>query len=126
MSIRNFKLLTDENIHAEVTKFLRTCGFDVLDVRESQLIGSNDDELLKTCVQQERVIVTHDSDFGRLALLAGQSIIGIIFLRPGHVDPHFTINNVQAILDVDPKLAAPFVLVARRHGNRVRLRVRSW
>ena len=40
MKFLEFKLLTDENIDVGVAQFLRDQGCDVLDVRESNLIGT--------------------------------------------------------------------------------------
>ena len=40
MNLRRFAFLTDENIHPDVLGFLRGEGCDVLDVKESGLIGS--------------------------------------------------------------------------------------
>lgn len=67
--MRGFPLLTDENIDPDVVAGLRRLGFDVLDVVESGRAGVGDVELLRWAVSQGRVIVTHDADFGTLAIL---------------------------------------------------------
>ena len=126
MKLTDLGLLTDENIHDRVKDFLRVEGFDVLHVRESQHVGATDEELLRISVQENRVVVTHDNDFGRLALLARQPIVGILFLRPGHIDPQFTIDTISVVLKHQFGLKSPFVLVAHRRADRVRLRLRTW
>jgi hypothetical protein len=70
------------------------------------------------------VIVTHDSDFGTLAVHAGEPIVGLLFLRPGHIDPAFTIETIKAILEHDFDVTPPFLLVARRSGLNVTIRYR--
>jgi hypothetical protein len=74
---------------------------------------------------QGRVIVSHDTDFGKLAILQNEPLIGVIFLRPAHVDPQFTIATIQAVLTLDPDVSPPFIVVAKRTGNRVTVRVRT-
>lgn len=44
MNILGYRLLTDENIHPEVVKYLRFKGFDVFDTKEEGLRGKKDME----------------------------------------------------------------------------------
>ena len=50
---------------------------------------------------------------------------GIIYLRPGHIHADFTIKTLEAIRDNAPEVAPPFILVAERAGDIVRIRVRQ-
>jgi predicted nuclease of predicted toxin-antitoxin system len=43
------------------------------------------------------VIITHDKDFGTLSIVRGEPMIGIIFLRPGHIDPKFTQETLEVL-----------------------------
>lgn len=47
MKLRDFGLLTDENLDPDVVAFLRRQGFDVSDVCEDGLQGSTDVALLQ-------------------------------------------------------------------------------
>ena len=47
-----------------------------------------------------------------LAVVQGEPIIGIVFLRPGHIQAEFTIGTLDAVLRTDPDLTPPFILVA--------------
>jgi hypothetical protein len=51
-------------------------------------------------------------------------VLGIVYLRPAHIDPKFTIDSLQAVLRADPDVAPPFLLVAKRRGNKVTIRIR--
>jgi hypothetical protein len=59
--LRDFPLLTDENIQPTVVAHLRSEGCDVLDVREGGLIGADDaarrevESFLRTARNPERV-----------------------------------------------------------------------
>lgn len=124
MKLRDFGLLTDENIHPTVVTFLRQAGFDVWDVCEQGWLGSTDLALMQHAVSEQRVIVTHDSDFGSLAILAGNPIVGILYLRPGHASAQFTIDSCQAVLKADPDVRPPFLIIAKRTGTTVTIRIR--
>lgn len=71
MKLPEFGLLTDENINPIVAAELRAMGFDVFDVCENGLFGSEDTVLLSRARADGRVVVTHDSDFGTLAVAHG-------------------------------------------------------
>jgi predicted nuclease of predicted toxin-antitoxin system len=124
LRLKDFPLLTDENIHPEIVKSLREGGADVLDVKESRLIGSSDLVLIRKAFQEGRVVLTHDSDFGQLAVAALEPVVGIIYLRPGHYDPVFTLDTVETLFDQVAEIQAPFILVAERTGDKVKIRLR--
>jgi predicted nuclease of predicted toxin-antitoxin system len=77
VKLREYPLLVDENIHPDVVVALRAAGRDVVSVRESQLIGSDDRTLLRLAKAQGRIVLTHDSDFGTLAIAERESFVGI-------------------------------------------------
>ena len=92
---------------------------------ENNRAGADDVDLLRWARSQGRVVVTHDADFGTLAILQNEPLVGLVFLRPGHIDPHFTMGTIGALLSADPEVTPPFVLVAKRSGNRVTIRIRA-
>jgi predicted nuclease of predicted toxin-antitoxin system len=124
LKLHEFPILTDENIHREVVAYLRQRGCDVVDVQESGLIGSEDSAILQAALSQNRIVVTHDADFGALAIAALEPIVGVVFLRPGHIDPKFTIGTLQALFERDVDLTPPFIIVARRTRQEVSIRIR--
>lgn len=117
------RVLTDENLHPEVVSFLRREGGDVLDVREEGLTGVSDEELIRRAEAEHRIVITHDRDFGRLLTARGQLSIGVIYLRPGHIDAEFTIGTLQALSEYD-RPNRPFIVVAERRKQQVQVRVR--
>ncbi|MHB1033327.1 MAG: DUF5615 family PIN-like protein [Pirellulales bacterium] len=125
MKLREFSFLTDENIHGDVVGKLRGYGCDVLDVCEAGLNGSSDVALLQLAHAQNRVVVTHDSDFGKLVIARLEPMIGIVYLRPGHIDPKFTIQSLEVLFELPLELNPPFLLVAKRAGDAVTVRTRS-
>lgn len=116
--------MADENLNAIVVRFLRDNGFDVCTAVEEGLCGAPDLSLLRRAVPEGRLIVTHDADFGTLAVRAGEPVVGIVYLRPGHIDPTFTVDTLRALFTQDPDVEPPFLLVARRTGDTVTVRIR--
>lgn len=124
MNPLDFPLLADGNINAEVVLFLRKQGRDVRSIADEELFGLSDAAVLRKAHADGRVVLTHDSDFGMLAVMQNEPFTGIIYLRPGHIEPEFTIQTLQAIdgkpVDVQP----PFVVIAEQRERVVRIRTR--
>lgn len=124
MRLHDFAFLTDENVHPTVVAHLRAKGCDVLDVCEEGWKGAEDASLLRLACSLNRVIVTHDSDFGALSIARMEPVVGIVFLRPGHIDPQFTIDTLQLLFEKDIEINPPFLLVAKRCRREVTIRLR--
>jgi len=125
VNLTDFGLLTDENIDPAVVAFLRQKGFDVRDCVEEGWVGASDQKLLTLAVDEKRVVVTHDSDFGSLTVGQNQHVIGILYLRPGHIDSQFTIDSIRLLLNHSLELPSSFVIAVRRAGFDVTIRVRD-
>ncbi|GJQ36778.1 MAG: hypothetical protein JETCAE01_27880 [Anaerolineaceae bacterium] len=125
MKALDFPLLADENVHPEVIDFLRKAGLDVVSVSEQGQYGMPDSQVLQQATEAGRVVLTHDSDFGGLALMGAQ-FIGIIYIRPGHIRTEFTAKTIEAVRDNAPEVTPPFILVAERTGDTVKIRVRQF
>lgn len=52
MRLKECKFLADENIDPAVVAFLQSCGFDVQDVKNEDLAGTDDLTLLRLFVLQ--------------------------------------------------------------------------
>ncbi len=119
------RLLTDENIHPQVVSFLRDRECDVLDVKERDHMGASDRSLVQLAAEEQRTILTHDRDFGRLLMAQEQRLpTGVIYLRPGHIDPAFTIGTLRVLAGHD-RPDAPFIVVAEREQETVHVRTRT-
>ncbi len=125
MRLQNFGLRVDENIEPAVIHFLRQEGFDVVESVKALQSGASDVEVLDAAYLQGRAVVTHDRDFGGLALAAKRPFVGILFLRPGHIRASFTIESLQTLLYRNLDLLPPFVIVVERSGVDVHIRVRQ-
>ncbi len=125
MALKDFPILSDENIQTDIVAYLRGEGFEVKSVIEEGLEGESDQKLLEIAKSENRVIITHDSDFGRLIFTQNMTFTGVIYLRPGHFDSNFSINTWKALLKADLDLKPPFIIVAENNGARVKIRYRQ-
>jgi predicted nuclease of predicted toxin-antitoxin system len=121
----DFPLLADENIHPEVIAALAAKGKQITSVHAEGLAGRKDREILRHAHAQGWVVITHDSDFGSLAIQMGEPYTGIIYLRPGHISPSFVLNALEALDTVFLDAVPSFLVVAERREEIVRVRVRS-
>lgn len=125
MNLSQFGLLADENIHPSVVAWLREQGFDVTTVGGTDRSGADDTRVIELACSQERVILTHDADFGKLSVAEKRPLFGMVFLRPGHIDPIFTIETIRTLLAQPQAVRPPFIVVAKRAGGLVTVRVRQ-
>ena len=121
----DFPLLTDENVQAATVVWLRERGVDTRTIFEEGLDAESDAAILAHAHAQGRVVLTHDGDFGRLAILRREPVFGIVYLRPGHRDTAFTIGTLRALHASEIDVSPPFIIVAERRGDQTRVRVRG-
>ncbi|MBF0352325.1 MAG: DUF5615 family PIN-like protein [SAR324 cluster bacterium] len=115
------QILTDENISPKVVAFLRQQGVNVLDAKEQKWYGFSDAELLEIAFREKRFILTHDSDFGTLAMNEGKACYGILYLRFKNVHPQNVISICEQFLKQDHNLLPGTIVVLEE----TRLRIRS-
>ncbi len=126
MKLTEFSILTDENIQPAVIAFLRERGLDVFSFPEQGQFGLSDADILRFAIEKNRIVLTHDSDFGGLVILNEQSFIGIVYLHPGHIQAEFVIETIRTVFEQIEDVQAPFIVVAERSGDNVRMRLRQF
>jgi predicted nuclease of predicted toxin-antitoxin system len=88
------RILANENVPGEAVEALRSRGHDVMWVRTAAP-GIEDRRVVHLAETEERVIVTFDKDFGKLAFQAKLPLYcGVILLRISGSDP----NHVETSL----------------------------
>lgn len=81
--------------------------------------------ILRRARSEGRVVLTHDGDFGALAVHAGEPIVGIVRVRPGHIRAQVVIDVLAAFETREVEAEPPFVAVVESRGDSVRIRVRE-
>jgi predicted nuclease of predicted toxin-antitoxin system len=124
MKLSDFVWIADENIHPdlckEVSAYAKVCSLNELD-----LLGAADSEILHKAQSINALVITHDSDFGKLAFLENKLFIGVVFLRPGHLSSAFHLITLRQIIEQDIDVYPPFLVVALHSNDQVNIRVRN-
>ena len=113
-------LVADMNITIPVVQFLRSQGVDVVSAFEEGWYLYKDENILANANMMDRFILTHDSDFGHLAVHLKRPITGIILLRPGRHTPDEVISDLQDLLKMQVDWTPP--LIAVYQSGRLRIR----
>jgi predicted nuclease of predicted toxin-antitoxin system len=113
------KILADENLDGPLVAWLRSIGHDVLWAAETAP-GESDERLADQALEEERVLITSDRDFGELVFRHGIRLPGVVLLR---IRAGSAASLLAAFRDqwpvVEGKVAGHFVVVGR---GRLRLR----
>ena len=120
MIIKKIRILSDENISPKVIAFLRESGIDVLDSKEQNWFGKEDDELLHIANKEKRFVLTHDSDFGTLAIYEGKKYFGIIYIRVKNQHPQNVIRVCQQLLNLKTEIKQGTLIVVEESRLRIR------
>ena len=122
------RFLVDANMAPRVAELLSLVGHDwPVAVREVGLADASDDEILDHAAADDRVVVSHDTDFGTLLAFRRVSKPSFVLLRssdplPPDEQAALIINNLDVI---EEDLAAGAIVVfARGHLRTRRLPVR--
>lgn len=125
MKLLECRFLADENFDPASIEFLKSSGVDVAPAAQANLLGQPDTAVLRAAVNDGRVVLSHDRDFGALGMLGADPLVGIVLIRPGHINSTFTNRTLQALIDANPDVTLPFILVARQRDGIVTIRVRG-
>jgi predicted nuclease of predicted toxin-antitoxin system len=120
MKLGDMHILSDENISPKLVKFLRHQGLDIIDVKEQEWQGKTDRELLEIAYKEERWVLTHDSDFGTLAIHEGMPFAGILFLRLGNLKAENVIQVCQKLLKQDLDYPRKGLVIVDENKARIR------
>jgi predicted nuclease of predicted toxin-antitoxin system len=81
------RYLANENVPLDAVELARKTGYDLDWIKEVDP-GATDDAVLQRSVDEKRVLITFDKDFGDLAFHRGKDAsCGIILLRPKLTSP---------------------------------------
>jgi len=74
------KFLADEGVDEPIVDLLRSTGFDIHYVLETNR-GADDDKVLQIANEESRVLLTQDKDFGEMVYRLQKTHLGIILIR---------------------------------------------
>nr|WP_246221041.1 DUF5615 family PIN-like protein [Phytoactinopolyspora mesophila] len=78
------KLLIDECLSARLCGLLAEIGHDAVHVGDLGLLGKPDADVMAAAKEDERVVISADTDFGELLAKSGAALPSVVLLRrPG-------------------------------------------
>ena len=105
------KFVADESCARPVIQALRNAGHDVIDIAEVTP-GAADEQVLERAVNEKRVLITEDRDFGELVYARGRSTAGVILIRfHSSVRLAKATSVVEAIAQLGSRLENVFAVV---------------
>ena len=81
------KFLADMGIARHTVHFLRDSGYDAVHLRDQGLQRLGDEMIIEKARREQRVIITHDLDFGRFVALGRTSLPSVITFRLSDMRP---------------------------------------
>lgn len=113
------RFLVNENITGTVINELRQRGHDVLAAKES-MRSATDDVILARAQTEERIVLTHDKDFGELAVRSQiPASCGVILFRLSGSRPKLDNQRVLEAIDSRTDWQGHFSVVSH---DRIRMR----
>jgi predicted nuclease of predicted toxin-antitoxin system len=91
------KFRVDVGVGKKVENWLRRNGFDVLSVRDMDPCAK-DSQILRWVVDQQRMIISMDKDFGELVYNSGKHHAGVLILRLEDADGATKVEITKKIL----------------------------
>lgn len=75
------KFIADMGISQTTVKWLREQGFDAIHVRDINMHRASDAAIVKKAIEEDRVVLPCDLDFGDIISASGESSPSVIILR---------------------------------------------
>ena len=114
--------VVDANLSPRLVALLRDAGHDAVHVRDIGLRTASDDEIIDYAISTDRIVISHDTDFGTLLAYRELSKPSFILIRssdPVDVDDQarLIVANLDAMSD---DLEAGAIAVFARGRLRIR------
>ncbi len=114
----------DENISNVLIDWIRKNGYSVSGVKEENMQGTSDLSIIEKCFPSNKIILTHDNDFGKIIFTNPVSFFSIIYLRPGHFDGSFHIPTLKSILKHKELITKGTLIIGQHTANKIKIRIK--
>jgi len=114
------KILADENIPRSTIQLLRSSGYDAISVWEVNP-GISNDQVVQLSIRDQRIIITFDKDFGRIALTSPE-IPGVMLMLVPPVNPEYIALRIISALKAVGNPYSKLIVVRRKTVRVIPLR----
>lgn len=116
------KLLVDMNLSPRWVEVLRTNGIEAVHWSSVGNVRATDREIMAYAVLHQRVVLTHDLDFGAVLAASNLAAPSVVQIRSGNTDPDVIAAPLLAALrQLAPELAAGALVTVDASRSRVRV-----
>ncbi len=92
------KFLLDMGLAQSTARWLRSQKYDAVHLREQGLQRLDDHLIVVKALAEDRIIATHDLDFGRIVALSGEQFLSVITFRLEDMRAHQVNRYLQDVL----------------------------
>ena len=114
----------DENIQQGIIEWLQENSWDISGIRLENLYALDDELIIAKAYNEQRIILTQDSDFGKIIYTQKVKFYCIVYLRPGHYDSNYHIPTITRIIDNIDKIKQGTIIVGVRKKTEIKIRIR--
>ena len=93
------KFLLDMGLAQRTAVHLRNLGFDAVHLRDQGLQRMPDNDIVIKAIQEDRIILTHDLDFGRIVALSGAGLPSVATFRLANMRPDNVNRHLVDLLE---------------------------
>ena len=116
------KFLVDMGISPKTMDFLTRLGYDAIHLHQEGLEKLADADILAKALREERIVLTHDLDFGELVAASGAKLPSIITFRLRNMRPDQVNTYMKEIIEKHPDVLEQGAAISITEGKlRVRL-----
>jgi predicted nuclease of predicted toxin-antitoxin system len=116
------KFLADMGISPKTVLYLNKNDYDAVHLFEQKLERISDSEILKKAKVEDRIILTHDLDFGELIAASHTILPSVVIFRLKNMHPDNVNHYLNQILNKYKELLLKGVIVSVSENN---IRVRK-
>lgn len=107
--------------HVRLSTLIAEAGHDVAHVSDRDLAGHLDDEVLAAALEDRRVLISADTDFGELLVRQAQALPSLVLFRQGNRSPeHQARTLLENLPEVAEDLEAGAIVVFTSDSIRIR------
>ncbi len=106
------RFLADENCDMAAVRALRAAGHDVALAKE-RCPSAEDEAVARLALDERRILLTEDKDFGQVARALTSETIGVILLRfPAYTRAELGGSLLSAVTELGERLNSNFIVVS--------------
>jgi predicted nuclease of predicted toxin-antitoxin system len=92
------RFLADMGVSQRVVHWLREAGHEAVHLREEGLQRLPDAQVFSKAIEERRMVLTFDLDFGEIAALAGEHAASVVLFRLQDTSTPHVIERLSAVL----------------------------